>query len=141
MNPAAPFEPAGIDHVVLRVADVPRALAFYEGVLGAKLERNQQDIGLLQLRFGSALIDLVDVGGVIGRRGGPAPGPAGRNMDHVALAIRPFDRAKLHAHFAAHGVAIGGESEDNYGATGESPSLYIHDPEGNMIELMGPGKR
>jgi catechol 2,3-dioxygenase-like lactoylglutathione lyase family enzyme len=136
----APFAPAGIDHIVLRVADVARARAFYEGVLGLTLERHQDDIGLWQLRAGSSLIDLVNVDGVVGQRGGAAPGKDARNMDHVALAIRPFDRAAIGAHLARHGIAIEGESADNYGATGESPALYIRDPDGNMVELMGPGR-
>jgi glyoxylase I family protein len=135
-----PFQPAGIDHVVLRVADAPRALAFDENVLGCRLERHQEDIGLWQLRAGASLIDLVTVDGVIGRRGGPAPGGNGRNVGHVALAIRPFEREALRAHLAAHGVAIEGGSDDNYGASGESSSLYIRDPDDNMIELIGPGR-
>src|SRR3569623_1915936 len=99
-----PFEPAAIDHVVLRVADVSRALAFYEQVLGCRLERKQENIGLWQLRAGSALIDLVNVDGVVGRRGGAAPAKEGRNVDHVAIAIRPFAREAVMAHLAAHGV-------------------------------------
>ncbi len=135
----APFRPAGIDHVVLRVADVPRSLAFYEGVLGCRLERFQDDICLWQLRAGSALIDLVNIDGVAGRRGGGAPARDRPNVDHVAIAIRPFDGPKLRAHLAAHGVKIEGGSDDNYGASGPSPALYIRDPDGNMIELMGEG--
>ena len=136
---ALTFHPAGIDHVVLRVADVSRALAFYQGVLGCMLERHQDNIGLWQLRAGSALIDLVSIDGVAGRRGGAGPGREGRNVDHIAIAIRPFEAAALRAHLAAHGVAVEGEAADNYGATGDSPALYIRDPDGNMIELMGPG--
>jgi len=138
MSPA-PFAPAGIDHVVLRVTDLSRSLAFYEQVLGAKREKNQEAIGLMQLRFGTSLIDLVPVDGVLGRRGGPAPGADGRNMDHLALAIRPFDRAAIHAHLAAHGVTVEADAESNYGATGEGPTLYIRDPDGNGIELAGQG--
>jgi catechol 2,3-dioxygenase-like lactoylglutathione lyase family enzyme len=135
----APFAPTGIDHVVLRVTDLARSRAFYEQVLGATPEKNQEAIGLFQLRFGTALIDLVPVDGVLGRRGGPAPGATGRNMDHLALAIRPFDRAALHAHLASHGVAVDADAEANYGATGEGPTLYIRDPDGNGIELVGEG--
>ena len=82
----------------------------------------------------------MNVDGVVGRRGGAGPGKDARNMDHVALAIRPFDRAAIGAHLAAHGVEIEGEAKDNYGATGESPALTIRDPDGNMVELMGPGR-
>lgn len=133
------FSVAAIDHVVLRVADVPRALAFYENVLGCKLERHQPDIGLWQLRAGIALIDLVSLDGVAGRRGGAGPGKEGRNLDHIALAIRPFDETALRAHLRRHDVAVEWASPDNYGAGGSSPALYIRDPEGNAIELMGPG--
>ena len=134
-----PFRPAGLDHVVLRVADATRARQFYETVLGCTLERHQADIGLWQLRAGAALIDLVNIDGAVGRRGGASPGTEGRNVDHVAIAIRPFERDALRAHLAAHRVAIEGGSDDNYGAEGPSPALYIRDPDGNMIELMGPG--
>jgi catechol 2,3-dioxygenase-like lactoylglutathione lyase family enzyme len=136
-----PFALAGIDHIVLRVRDVERARRFYEGALGCRLERQQAEIGLWQLRAGISLIDLVNVDGEIGQRGGAAPGSVGRNMDHVALAIRPFDRAALRAHLDAHGIDIEGEADSNYGATGDSPALYVRDPDGNMVELMGPGTR
>jgi len=134
-----PFRSIGLDHVVLRVADAARAREFYETVLGCTLERHQEDIGLWQLRAGSSLIDLVNIDGVAGRRGGAAPGTEGRNVDHVAIAIRPFERDALRAHLARHRVAIEGGSDDNYGAEGPSPALYIRDPDGNMIELMGSG--
>lgn len=130
------FSVTGVDHVVLRVRDVPRAIEFYQEVLGCRLERHEEAIGLWQLRAGSALFDLVDVGG---RRGGPAAEGTGHNLDHVALKVRPFDRDVLRAHLARHGVPVEGSSTDNYGTGGSSPSLYIRDPEGNGIELMGPG--
>ena len=60
-------------------------------------------------------------------------------MGHVALAIRPFDGAGLRPHLAGHGVEIEGESQDNYGATGASLALHVRDPDGNMVELTGPG--
>ena len=89
-----------IDHVVLRVVDLDRALAFYRDVLGCPLERRQDDIGLVQLRAGRSLIDLVPIDGVLGRAGGAAAG-----------------------------------------AEGEGPSLYIRDPDGNVVELKGPPDR
>lgn len=127
----------GIDHVVLRVADVERALAFYCDVLGCREERRVADIGLIQLRAGTALIDLVGVDGELGRAGGAAPGAEGRNVDHVALRIEVFDEAALRTHLEAHGVAAG-EVKRRYGAEGDGPSLYIEDPDGNTVELKGP---
>ncbi|MGE0714714.1 MAG: VOC family protein [Alphaproteobacteria bacterium] len=126
-----------IDHLVLRIVDLDRMLAFYCGVLGCTVERRQEAIGLVQLRAGSSLIDLVPVTGVLGSRGGAAPGPEARNLDHFCLRVDPWDEADLRAHLAGHGVAIG-EVGMRYGAEGDGPSIYIADPEGNTVELKGP---
>lgn len=126
----------GIDHVVLRVRDSARAETFYREVLGCTVERRREDLGLIQLRAGRSLIDLVDVAGELGRQGGAPPGKEGRNMDHLALRIEPFDAAALRAHLQAHGVEAG-EVATRYGAEGDGPSLYIEDPEGNTVELKG----
>ena len=123
------FEILGIDHVVLRVADQERAIAFYEGVLGAKVERRAEKIGLVQLRAGRSLIDLIEA---------PAgETKEGRNMDHFALRIEPFDEAAIRAHLETHGIEAG-ELKTRYGAEGNGPSLYIDDPDGNRVELKGP---
>ncbi len=127
----------GIDHVVLRVSDMARAIRFYGEVLGCPVERRNDDLGLVQLRAGAALIDLVDIAGSLGTAGGAAPGREGRNMDHLALRLETFDEAALRAHLAAHGVSAG-DVAARYGAEGEGPSMYIHDPDGNMIELKAP---
>jgi len=134
---AVPFEILGLDHIVVRVTDLERALAFYCGALGLARERTQEEIGLYQLRAGRTLIDLVPVDSKLGRMGGGAPRQDGRNIDHFALEITPYDESALRAHLAAHGVAIG-ESGSRYGAQGEGPSLYVFDPDGNMVELNGP---
>lgn len=127
----------GIDHVVLRVRDMDRMIRFYEDVLGCRVEKRQEKLGLIQLRAGSSLIDLVDVAGELGRMGGAAPGREGRNLDHFALRIAAFDAAALRAHLARHGIEMG-DVKPRYGAEGEGPSVYIEDPEGNVLELKGP---
>ena len=129
-----------IDHVVLRVVDLDRALAFYRDVLGCPLERRQDDIGLVQLRAGRSLIDLVPIDGVLGRAGGAAAGAEGRNVDHFCVRVEPFDVAAIRAHLHAHAVEAG-EVARRFGAEGEGPSLYIQDPDGNVIELKGPADR
>ena len=131
------FAIKGLDHIVLRVQDLQAMLRFYTEVLGCTLEKSQDALGLYQLRAGSALIDLVPVSGKLGRMGGAAAGHEGRNMDHFCLRIDPYDEAALRSHLAAHGVTAG-EAGSRYGAEGEGPSLYLADPEGNMIELKGP---
>ena len=130
------IEIRGLDHVVLRVGDVERSLRFYCGALGCVEERRVEALGLVQLRAGSALIDLVAVDSPLGRLGGPAAGDTARNLDHFALQLVRFDEAALRAQLEAHGVAAG-EVAERYGAQGLGPSLYVRDPDGNVVELKG----
>lgn len=126
-----------IDHLVLRVRDPEGMVAFYTRVLGCSVEKRQERFGLIQLRAGACLVDLVDVDGPSGKRGGAAPGREGRNLDHFCFRIDPWDEPAIRAHLQAHGVEIG-ETGLRYGAEGEGPSIYIADPEGNTVELKGP---
>ena len=133
--------------MLLRTADLPVSFKatpagdnetdFYCKALGCMVERKQDEIGLVQLRAGRSLIDLIPVDGPLGRAGGAPPGAEGRNLDHLCLRVEPFDEQALRAHLAAHGVAAG-ETASRYGAEGPGPSIYIVDPEGNTIELKGP---
>ncbi|HTH74781.1 MAG TPA: VOC family protein [Trinickia sp.] len=125
-----------IDHVVIRTSD-PAALArFYCEALGCTVEKEQPDIGLTQLRAGRSLIDLLKVGAKIDRADSGAPG-AGRNMDHLCLRVEHYDARGLAEHVTAHGARLGEEGR-RYGADGFGQSLYLFDPDGNMIELKGP---
>jgi len=125
---ASPLRVKGLDHVVLRVSDMDRAIAFYEQVLGLHVERRLAEIGLVQLRAGSAMIDLVP------QKAGDA---AGRNMDHYAVRIESIDVPALTAHLRRHGIDPG-EVRRRYGAEGYGSSIYITDPDGNTVELKGP---
>lgn len=118
----------GLDHVVLRVADIDRSIAFYEAVLGLHVERRLPEIGLVQLRAGAAMIDLVP------RR---EDEDDGRNMDHYAVQIERMDVPALTAHLKRHGIDPG-EVRRRYGAEGYGSSIYITDPDGNTVELKGP---
>jgi len=131
-----PIQLRGLDHVVLRVADVERSKRFYCEVLGCTVERVLEELGLHQLRAGAQLIDLVDVNAPLGRAGGPAAGEQARNLDHFALQVSPFDEGAIRAHLAGHGVEAG-EVAERYGAEGNGPSLYLRDPDGNTVELKG----
>ncbi len=101
------FRILGIDHLVLRSADVDPLRRFYVGVLGCSVEREQTELGLTQLRAGSGLIDLVALDGPLGRAGGAGPGAQGRNLDHFCLRIDPFDAEAVRAQLARHGVQAG----------------------------------
>ena len=127
---------AGLDHVVLRVGDLDRAIAFYQRVLGCRVERELQQPRLVQLRAGGALIDLVPASASPGEAGDKA----GRNMDHFCVRLAGFDGAALKAHLEKNGVDPG-QVHERYGAEGYGPSIYISDPDGNTVELKGPATR
>ena len=131
------FKILQLDHIVLRVRDVNAMLRFYIDVLGCTMERQQEELGLYQVRAGASLIDFVTLDGKLGRAGGAAPGSEGKNLDHFCLRIEPFEGEALRAWLIGKG-ADPGEIGQRYGADGEGPSLYLPDPEGNVVELKGP---
>ena len=131
----APFQLRAIDHVVLRIRDLAASLHFYCDILCCTPDKVQEAIGLWQVRAGASLIDLVPLDGMLGKRGGAAPGT--HNLDHFALQVTPFEEDRIRAYLAAHGVEIV-ESGLRYGAQGTGPSVYIRDPDGNTVELKGP---
>lgn len=126
-----------IDHLVLRVADLDAMLKFYCDVLGCAIERRNDALGIVQLRAGHSLLDLAPVDGQLGRAGGGTPGREGRNLDHFCFRVDPFDESNIRSHLAAHNVEAG-ETTSRYGAEGQGLSIYIKDPEGNVVELKGP---
>jgi len=126
-----------LDHLVLRVTDLRAMMAFYTEVLGCSVEKVQVALGLYQLRAGTALIDLVPVDGPLGAKGGAPPGTEGRNLDHFCLRVDPFDADEIIAHLRASG-ADPAPVASRYGAEGQGPSIYVADPEGNVVELKGP---
>ncbi|PWT75045.1 MAG: VOC family virulence protein [Proteobacteria bacterium] len=128
------FQIRDIDHIVLRVSDLERMVDFYCRALGCAVEWRRPDIGLVHLRAGSSLIDLVPVDGELGRRGGAAAQREGRNLDHFCLRIHPFDVESITTHLKTNGVEVG-EIRERFGAEGEGTSIYLADPEGNGVEL------
>ena len=121
------FHVERIDHVVLRVRDQPAMVRFYEQALGFKVERRLDRISLVQLRAGASLLDLVPAERV----------PDAPNMDHLCFRVEPFDRDAIVMRLAPFAISVG-ETVERYGAEGNGPSVYFHDPEGNQIELKGP---
>lgn len=121
------FRIADIDHLVLRVRDMERIIDFYCRVIGCTVEWRRPELGLVHLRAGRALIDLLEVGDE----------PTGaRNLDHVCLQIADFDVDAAVRHLTACGVAVG-EIANRFGANGRGMSIYLLDPEGNGVELKG----
>lgn len=126
-----------LDHVVLRVVDLEAMMHFYSQVLGCPVERREDEMGLIQLRAGRSLLDLVPVDSPLGRTGGGPPDRQAHNMDHFCFRVEPFDEAAIRAHLEAAGVQAGA-LHSRYGAEGQGPSIYVTDPEGNTVELKGP---
>ena len=126
-----------IDHIVIRAHDLSRMVAFYRDVLGCEVERESDKFKLVQLRAGNALIDLM--GSVKPEEGGNARPPLSeaRNMDHFCVRIDPWDADKIRTHLEKYGAEFGKVGE-RYGALGRVPAMYLQDPEGNTVELMGP---
>lgn len=132
-----PIKTRKIDHVVLRVSDLGRSIAFYGEVLGCPVERRIEELGLVQLRAGESLVDLVDVASPLGKAGGGAVDRNSPNVDHFALSLSEFDESAIRRHLSRHAVEAG-ETGVRYGADGYGASIYLKDPDGNTIELKAP---
>lgn len=128
------FRVLAIDHIVLRCKDVPAMLSFYCDQLGFEVAKRNEARGLVHLRAGNAMIDLVALDGPLG--GGTAPEESSRNVDHFCLRVDPFDAQALMQRFEALGYAPA-ELRTRFGGEGDGPSFYIRDPAGNRVEIKG----
>jgi len=136
--PRAPFQIHRLDHLVLRTADLPRLVDFYVK-LGCRIERDRTDeMGMVQLRLGVSMLDIVDVnfGGTRGARS-PAPDTE-RNLDHFAVRIEPFERDTILEFCRSNGIEATPMAQPLFGADGMGPAVYLKDPDGNRVELKGP---
>ena len=133
-----PFTFECLDHLVLRTQNIEGMREFYLG-LGCTVVRDlTETIGLLQLRLGASMLDLVDVRGRLGQFGGAAPGRTGRNLDHFAVRVEPFDLDRILDFCRRLEITATPASQLLLGADGYGQAVYIEDPEGNRIELKGP---
>ena len=129
------IEIIGIDHLVLRTQQLEKMIFFYCDVLGCTIERKTStELGLTQLRAGNALIDLVTVDSQLGKLGGGPPSSGENNLDHFCLQIKAISPEELSTHLSSFGLKLD-EFSLRYGAQGFGNSLYIEDPEGNVVEL------
>jgi extradiol dioxygenase family protein len=126
---APTFTPLGLDHVVLHVRDQAASRAFYVDMLGCTVDRVNERVSLVHLRFGDHFIDLLPVDA-------KAPADGGRaRMDHFCLSIRCDDLKTLADELRRRGVRVEGEVVQRYGAYGDGPSLYLRDPDDYVVEL------
>ena len=133
-----PFVVERLDHLVLRTENIEKLRDFYLS-LGCIVVRDlTKTVGLLQLRLGTSMLDLVDVHGQMGESGGSAPGSSGLNLDHFAVRVEPFDVDQILEFCDSLGITGKFATELVLGAEGYGKAVYIEDPDGNRIELKGP---
>jgi catechol 2,3-dioxygenase-like lactoylglutathione lyase family enzyme len=118
----------GLDHLVLRVSDVERSLAFYQGVLGLTGERVEQ------WRRGEAFFPSVRVNDdvIIDILAAPADHAGAENVDHFCLVVEPTDWDAI---VAAGTFEVVDGPDTRFGAHGDAQSLYVRDPDRNVVEL------
>lgn len=123
---------SGLDHLVLTVADVARTVAFYRDVLGMQPEEFRPADASVRwaLKFGAQKINLHLAASPFAPNAQNAtPGSA----DLCFLSEQPLD--VWQAHFDAHGVVVEEGPVRRTGAGGPIVSLYIRDPDGNLVEV------
>ena len=135
-----PFTVERIDHVVFRVRDLAASVAFYGRVLGCHVVRERPDLGLVHLRAGASMVDLVAFDGPLGRVGGEGPKADGRNVDHLCLRVEPFDEQRIVAHLAEHGVGVADRRKDRVQDQGDPPAARPRAPatRGRMSSKVQP---
>lgn len=124
-----------IDHFVLTVADIDATVAFYETALGMRAERFEAADGTIRtaLTFGAQKINLHQQGREFEPKAlTPTPGSA----DFCLISDAPTEAWQ--AHLAACGVGVEDGPVPRTGATGPLVSLYLRDPDGNLVEIARP---
>ncbi len=123
-----------MDHIVLRVKDVETSLRFYTQVLGMPAERVEQwRAG--EIRFPSARLNADTIIDFFGSDQEPIGREGAKNQDHYCMVIEPTDMEELKAKFEGIGVDIQAGPGKRWGSHGDGISLYIYDPDDNVVEL------
>lgn len=120
-----PVQVRGLDHVVLRVADTRRSVAWYRDELGLEVLRLDEwergEVLFVSVRVdGATIIDLLE------------QAPDGTNVDHVCLVVDDVDLAAVAA--SGRFEVVDGPGV-RWGARGDGTSLYVRDPDGHLVEL------
>ena len=123
-----------LDHIVLRVKDVETSLRFYTQVLGLPAERVEQwRAG--EIRFPSARLNADTIIDFFASDQKPIGREGAKNQDHYCMVIEPTDMEELKANFEGIGVDIQAGPGKRWGSHGDGISLYIYDPDDNVVEL------
>lgn len=123
-----------MDHIVLRTRDVEGSLRFYTEVLGLAPERVEQwRAG--EVRFPSARLNADTIIDFFASDNLPAGKDDARNQDHFCMVIDRTDMEELKGRFEGIGVEIQAGPGKRWGSHGDGISLYIYDPDYNVVEL------
>ena len=123
-----PIRVSEFDHVALTVADPERTIAFYQEILGMRAVTFGQ--GRRALEFGHNKINLHKAGSEFSPHAArPTPGSA----DLCFVTAAPLDR--VIAHLKVKGVDIVAGPVPRTGASGPITSVYIRDPDRNLLEI------
>ena len=123
-----------LDHIVLRVRDVEASLHFYAQVLGLPSERVEQwRAG--EVRFPSARLNADTIIDLFASDQQPIGREGAKNQDHFCMVIEPTDMEELKVKFEDIGVDIQAGPGKRWGSHGDGISLYIYDPDDNVVEL------
>jgi len=130
------FKIKRLDHLVIKTINIKEMTSFYCFILGYKIQRDSlKETGLLELSAGESMIDLFD--SKHESNSNPITNESSNNnIDHFCILLDNFDETDIKVHLKSFGVACS-EIEMNYGSSGYGPSIYIHDPDGNKVELKG----
>lgn len=117
-----------LDHLVLTVRDIDATIDFYLRVLG--MDAIEFGAGRKALRFGDSKINLHEAGHEFEPKAArPTPGSA----DLCLIAETPLDA--VIDELRAHGVSVVEGPVPRTGATGPIRSVYLRDPDENLIEI------
>ena len=123
-----------MDHIVLRVKDVETSLKFYTETLGLQPERIEEwRAG--KIRFPSARINADTIIDLFASDQESIDKDGVKNQDHYCMVIEPTDLEELKSKFEAIGVEIQAGPGKRWGSHGDGTSLYIYDPDNNVVEL------
>ena len=123
-----------MDHIVLRTRDVEESLRFYTEVLGLQPERVEQwRAG--EIRFPSARLNADTIIDFFASDNIPMAKDSPKNQDHFCMVIDYTDMEELKERFEDLGVEIQAGPGKRWGSHGDGISLYIYDPDDNVVEL------
>jgi catechol 2,3-dioxygenase-like lactoylglutathione lyase family enzyme len=123
-----------MDHIVLRVSDIERSLAFYADTLGLAPERVDLWRGG-EVAFPSVRVNAGTIIDILHAGANSVSAAPGANLDHFCLVVDAARIEDVAAHLQAAGVQVLSGPALRSGARGDGMSIYLHDPDGNLLEL------